>query len=149
MLYFCYRILYFFNSATIFTLFHLCLPLLVAYFLFTWFLCVSLIKPLSSWSHTHFSSSSFAVSRKQMRTLKCGLRYTGLTPWPCSVHHTPTPTTRCTEQLNIRHQSLCFISPPWLTCSFFCWHACYHTTLRLASHSCLNSLHRLRICRCF
>ncbi len=49
-------------------------------------------------------SSLLAVSRKQMRTLRCRLRYTGLASWPGSVHHTTTTTTssRCTEPL--KHQ---------------------------------------------
>lgn len=107
--------------------------LLAAPFLLTFSspcLRVSLIKPLPP--GLNFFSSSFAVSLKQRRTLKCGLRYTGLALWPCSVHH--IPTTRCTEPLNTHHQSLCAICPPWLTCSFFCWHACYHTKLRLTIH---------------
>lgn len=32
------------------------------------------------------------------------------------------------------HQSLSTISPPWLLCSCFCWHACLYTTLRLTFH---------------
>lgn len=73
------------------------------------------------WNETSFPLGSrfysapplFAVSRTQMRTLKCGLRYTGLTSRPCSVHH--NPATRCTEPLKkICHLSRFAIYPLWL-----------------------------------
>lgn len=80
-------------------------------------------------SHSLSSPSLLAVSPKQTRTLRCGLRYTGLASWPCSVHHTTT-TTRCTEPL--RHQpsvTLCHPLRLWLACCFcHCWHTHYHTT---------------------
>lgn len=66
-------------------------------------LCVSLKwNPLGS--RFYSAPPLFAVSRTQMRTLKCGLRYTGLTSWPCSVHH--NPITRCTEPL----KKICHLS---------------------------------------
>lgn len=69
----------------------------------------SLMTPFLLVSHSVLSSL-LAVSRKQMRTLRCRLRYTGLASWPCSVHPTAT-TTRCTEPL--KHQpsvTLCRLS---------------------------------------
>lgn len=84
-------------------------------------LCHSLSLHLNSvclWNETSFPLGSlfypapplFSVSRTQMRTLKCRLRYTGLTSWPCSVHH--NPTTRCTELLKkICHLSFFAICP--------------------------------------
>ncbi len=115
-------------------------------------LCLlSLMKPLSSLSHTFFSSS-LAVSRTQMRTLRCGLRYTGLASWPCSVHHTTTSTTRCTEPL--KHPPISHFVPSLLLglaapASVDTLTITPHT--RLTIHSRLNSFHRLLLqsCRCF
>lgn len=89
----------------------------VLYFPLTnFFACVrDEMKPLFSWIHVLLcSSSSLAVSRTQMRTLRCGLRYTGLAWGLCSVHR--RRTKRCTEPLRApppvtltHHPFLCFL----------------------------------------
>lgn len=57
-------------------------------------------------------SCLLAVSRKQMRTPRCALRYTWLALWTYSVYHT---TTRCTEPLK-HQQSVTLCCPSALAC---------------------------------
>lgn len=57
-------------------------------------------------------SSLLAASLKQMRTLRCGRRYTGLASQPCSVHHTDI---RCTEPLT-NQPSVILFNPSAFAC---------------------------------
>jgi len=70
--------------------------------------------------------SLLAVSRTRMTTLRCGLRYPGLSSWPGSVHRS-TAAVGCTEPLC----PFCAVSPPRLACRRFCLHAHYRTHTRL------------------
>lgn len=63
-------------------------------------------------------SSLPPISQKQMRTLRCGLRYTGVASWPRSVHRT---VVRCTMKC-------CSIPSFWLSCCCCCSPSHCHTT---------------------
>lgn len=83
-----------------------------------------------------FLRSSLAVSRKQTRTLRCGLRYTGLAPRPCSQCITKPPPSDALSRSITLHPSRRAISPPLLACCCFCWHTRYHGA-QLSDHSLL------------
>lgn len=121
------------NSATVLTLFYLsaCCSLLLPFSFPSPGFTVSLLlneNPFSSCLTLSVLSSLLAVSRKPTRTLRCGLRYTGLASWPRSVHHTIS-TTRCTEPF--KHQpsvTLCRLSA--LACLLLLTRSLSHRTLQ-------------------
>lgn len=106
------------------------------------------MKALFFWVHVLLCSSSSslaAVSRTQMRTLRCGLRYTGLARRPRSVHR--CRTKRCTEPLRAPPTRHCHPSPIVTSASLA---YCFYVTRWLApprpdspAHSCPLSLHHL------
>lgn len=95
---------------------YLCLLVLVARFLFP-FTCFFHLRlffnsALLSCLTVSMLSSLLAASLKQMRTLRCGRRYTGLASQPCSVHHTDI---RCTEPLT-NQPSVILFNPSAFAC---------------------------------
>lgn len=117
----------------------LCLLLLVAHFLFPFSpdFTVSLLfneTPFLLVSHCLSSPlySPSVGSRWGLWDADSGILGSLCGPAQCITPPPPDALSR----LNISHQSLCAVSPPWLACSRFCWHAHYHATHR-TDHSLL------------
>lgn len=83
-------------------------------------ICISILKWLFAGLSHCLCALLFTppISQKQMRTLRCGLRYTGVAWWTRSVHRT---FLRCTKKS-------CPVPSFWLSCCCCCLPSHYHTT---------------------